>query len=92
MSVARSSSGMFMIGGIAYRLEWVSFAIENALSAGKGRMGVHSVGEGGEVCYLQLPCLHLNLDVQKFSRCVLSVPNIVSKRCIRKGDRRQEKR
>jgi len=89
MSVARSSSGMFMIGGIAYRREGVFFAIENALSAGKGRMGVHSAGE---VCYLQLPCLHLNFDVQKFSRCVFSVPNIVSKRCIRKGDRRHEKR
>jgi len=31
----------------------VFFPIENALSAGKGGMGVHSAGE---VCYLRLPC------------------------------------
>jgi len=35
MSVARSSSGMFMIGHIAYRREWVFFPTENALSARK---------------------------------------------------------
>jgi len=36
MSMARSSSGMFTIGRIAYRREGFFFAIENALSAGKG--------------------------------------------------------
>jgi len=36
MSLARSSSGMFTIGRIAYRREGVFFRIENALSAGKG--------------------------------------------------------
>jgi len=36
ISVVRSSSGMFTIGCIAYRREWVFFPIENALSAGKG--------------------------------------------------------
>jgi len=35
MSVARSSSDMFTIGRIAYRLEGVFFPTENALSAGK---------------------------------------------------------
>jgi len=54
MSVAQASSDMFTISCIAYRQEWVFFPIENTLSAGKGRMGVQSVGE---VCYLRLPCL-----------------------------------
>jgi len=36
MSVARSSSGMFSIGRIAYRREGVFFPIENVLSVGKG--------------------------------------------------------
>jgi len=35
MPVARSSSGTFTIGRIAYRLEGIFFPIENALSAGK---------------------------------------------------------
>jgi len=37
MFVARSSSGMFTMGRIAYRREGVFFPIENALSAVKGR-------------------------------------------------------
>jgi len=36
MSVARSPSGMFTIGHIAYRREGVFFPTENALAAGKG--------------------------------------------------------
>jgi len=39
MYVARSSSGTFTTGRIAYRREGVFFPIENALSAGKGRWG-----------------------------------------------------
>jgi len=55
MSVARSSSDMFMIGRIANCWEGVIFPFENALSAGKGMgLGVHGAGE---VCYLRLPCL-----------------------------------
>jgi len=46
MSVARSSSGTFLIGQIDYRREGVLFPVENALSARKGGMGVHSVGAG----------------------------------------------
>jgi len=49
VSVAQSSSDTFTIGHIAYRREGVFFPTENALSAGKGEMGVHSEGE---VCYL----------------------------------------
>jgi len=53
VSVARSSSDMFTIGRIACRREAVFFPIENALSAGKVGMGVHSAGE---VFCLLLPC------------------------------------
>jgi len=74
VSMARLSSDTFTIGRIAYHREGVFFPIENALSAGKGEMGVHSVGK---VCYLWLPCLfmctvYLPVQCNLWCMCIIS--------------------
>jgi len=54
VSVARSSSGIFTIGHIAYRRKGVLFHIENALSAGKG--GRQCTALAKYAIYERLPC------------------------------------
>ena len=73
MSMARSSSGMFTIGLIAYRREGFSSLLKMHYRPGKG-MGVHSAGE---VCYMRLPC---------FIRTIFLTQEFITRRVVKYSD------
>jgi len=76
VSMARSSSDMFMIGRIAYHREWVFFPVENALSAGKGGGGGSAQRGQSMMSMIDLLLLHFLLFSSAWVH-FLKLPNVV---------------